>query len=234
MVFSGALMEGLCLSYDIAKGTKNVIFSNNPTNPDLYKLDYKNLAVFVRDYLRIIKENPNLEISIKEFKFPNDSIYGMNLVREGSDVIDIYLNSELNECWSRFVICKELIQLYLDSGKLVKNEKSYPPNEIIEQIKEATVAQQYLNKIDKDYKFSTGFSPEALAYIIVTDLFFPLENKRLVKKIGTDVIDKKKHNFTHYDLASLFKTPEHITRFYRAYIEEASLVYLEDMEKKFA
>lgn len=228
MKFSGALMEGLCLSHDIVKTSKKQIFSKNGNIPNLnlYKLEYVNLSLFVCEFVRKITGNKNWKIRIKEFKFPNDSIYGMYLFRKESNEINIYVNSELNECWTRFSICKELIQIYLDCGVNSDKDKSYSPSEIIEQIKEATIDQHSLNSTDKNYEFSEGFSGEVLAYIVVTDLFFPLDNKKLIREIGK-IIDLPNSNFTHYDLASLFKVPEHIAKFYRNSIEEASLAYLE-------
>lgn len=229
MNFSGALMEGICLSYDIVKTSNKTIFSINPIEKklSLLKLDYKNLALFVRDFLRKILDNENLDIYINKIKFPTDSIYGMNIFNEDNNEIHVFVNSELNECWTRFVICKELIQLYLDCGVFSENKSSYTPEQIIEQIKEATISQHSLNSIDDNYEFSMGFEVEALAYIVVTDLFFPVDNKLLVQKLGVNLIDVDTIEFSHYDLAKLFKTPEFITRFYRSEIEKSSLEYLE-------
>ena len=228
MNFSGALMEGICLSYDIVKCSEGKIFSNNRIDSKviLHKLDYISLANFVIVFLRKVTENENLILKIKKYKFPNDSVYGTCTYKKKTHEINIYVNSELNECWTRFAICKELIQLYLDCSETTGSYKSYSPYEIIEQIKVATINQQYLSSANKDYEFDEGFNSEALAYIVSTDLFFPKKNKLLIKEIGTIIIEGLNTNFTHFDLANLFKTPEYITKFYRFHIEEASLIYL--------
>lgn len=229
MYFTGALGESLVISQELINREGASFLDSSPLFPDssdnrffINKINVDNLAVIVRNYLRVITNDNQLEIVFKTIKFPNSTIYGA-LHKDGKSEVTIYTNLELNDCWTRFVKCKELMQLYVDSNN-THSYREYSSSEIIKQIKEVIRSQGTLISADDVYEFDAGYESEAIAFLATIDLFFPKEDKLFVHILGEMIAEKK--GYTNYDLALTYKTPEFIVKFYRKYIEKMSMALL--------
>ncbi len=232
MDLSSSIAEAIVLSHDILKFSNFQIYNNNDVvysdKLRLSKLDIESLSVYIRNYLRKVTKNPLIEITYKKIKFPNDSIHGIGILKKNSDSNDIviYINESLNHCKTRFAMCKELIQAYLDCGEFNFDRAIYSPIDIIPQIKEANECQRKLNNPQQngDFSFPIGFNTEALSFVISGDLFFPVSDKKMIKLIGEKLIDAT-HTLTNYDLSYIYKCPEYMTEMYRESVEKVAMEY---------
>jgi hypothetical protein len=225
MRLTGCQTEALAMSHDLQKNHGTSFYV--PTEEDVAlglknvkKLDVKKLALVVRDYLRQIKDNQNIEIEFEPIDLPQGDILGACGWVESEDKFRIYYDAELNDCWKRFVICKELMQLYIDA----EGGNPYTQDQIIDQIKELFKARNIVAENNTNYEFSEGVSPEIQALIMSIDLMVCPENRLLFYYLNR-FVSLTNNNLESYDLALMLKYPEFVIKLYRKYIEKSSLIY---------
>lgn len=233
MNFTGAIAESLIMSHDLSKNHGTFFMKALDADPDtgnafvlpFHRICIVSLSDFITEHLKKVTGNGLIKINIKKIKFPRDSsIYGSVYRNSNTSEITIYINGDLNECWCRFAICKELIQLYVD-GDVGKIHQFYTPKNIKEQMRDLVRSQRTLTNASEEIQFDEGFNLEATAFITTVDLIFPIADKNNLFVLG-GMIDSNKYQYTNYDLALSYKMPEFIVKFYRRYIEKQSLLLL--------
>ncbi|MBP7477421.1 MAG: hypothetical protein KA797_02770 [Chitinophagales bacterium] len=226
MNFTGALGEAIAIANELRqREEERYLVSCNLEGLEQIKgrkVDVEELAYVIRDYLRIVKNDNDIQIVFKPIKVSNEYLLG-SAYNVGS-VVEVYYSIDLNTCWQRFVQCKELVQLYIDNDESKSKTISYTPSDIINQLSEVINSQSILFSGDNEKTFDPGFDNEALAFIVAVLVMLPPSDKNLIRFLG-HLIDDKTRNITHYDLALMYKTPEIIIKFYRAHLEKAVLLF---------
>jgi Zn-dependent peptidase ImmA (M78 family) len=109
------------------------------------------------------------------------------LEREASSAT-IYFSASLNACWSRFVVCKELAHLLIDS-----EVKHFTKNPI-------ALVQELISKLPTA-KFDRDMNSEHLAMIAAVEMLLPWQLRPEMKNMV-------KANKSDYEIALQFRAPE--------------------------
>jgi len=227
MKLSGCQLEAFVMSHDLQK-KHGAFFYADTKNGDalglsnIKILDIQKLAIVVRDYLRVVRNNASLEIEVEPIDLPQGDVIGTCGWIEEENTFRIYHDQELNDCWARFVICKELMQLYIDAHTIYKYP--YSPDDILKQIIELYEARNVVSENIESFEFSEGVAPELQAFIMAVDLMVSTENKPTYYFLG-GFISLTETPIEWYDLALMLKYPEFVVKLYRKHIEKQSLVY---------
>ena len=220
--------ETLVLSRDILSQTGGQFYDNINEIEQFQEEKFKNLMC------AYLEKSLNKPINVCYIDFESDCIYGALSVDEQDLLIDIYIaiNRKKSNCWQRFVICKEMVQLYVDMDPDRSSRwQKYKTADIITQIKETNEAQRKLSiEIDKSYDFKNRSGADMLASYIAADLFFKKDYKGDLYELEKD-LNKGNANLTYYDIADMFKCPEYITEHYMKEINEASYKYDEQRKR---
>ncbi|PXX08944.1 hypothetical protein C8R27_14114 [Nitrosomonas ureae] len=177
------------ISRDFLNETFEVVRLIN-SNYSLYALDSKT-NIKSTDFLRDICEHElQKKISFKTHMQPfcHGGIKGFNLfLNDGS--YEIVIMPELNYCWNRLVLCKELFHVVLD------NEEHR--HDSVDQLLKEVSAQ--LN-VDKEIRPapSKAMQTEPMAEIAAMEFLFPYSERRII-------IDSGKINFDY--IAHQYKIP---------------------------
>jgi hypothetical protein len=169
----------------------------------------------------------NIRIEYKP-SIPNDSYNSLILIPASiGDKFIIWINPNLNPCWKRYSLCKELLQIYYYFYLKRKNRyNEYPKDKICEQIGDLHKYHEILD--DSSGEVPDKYVPELITFCATIDMFFYLDQKEFIRDLGTKLIDKGDIPFTHYDLSEMYKCPQDMTIRYRKSIEKMSLQYSRD------
>lgn len=104
------------------------------------------------------------------------------------DHAEIYYAASLNVCWSRWVICKELAHLLIDTedAHFTKNP--------------STLVQELVSKLPAA-KFEDEMNSEYLAIIAAIEMLLPWKYRQEMKQMMAD-------GKTDYEIAHAFRAPE--------------------------
>jgi Zn-dependent peptidase ImmA (M78 family) len=141
------------------------------------------LTEICRKYLN--KEIEIFELDIDKNESP---VFGASILKEGDARYDICHVKNLNYCWQRFVVCKELFHVVLD-------EEKYRSMGISQHLDEVTVAFP-----DDESRPSEPVIVEQLAEIAAMEFLFPYA-VRVVERSGIN------GNVDCRALAERFKVP---------------------------
>lgn len=160
------------------------------------------------------------EIDVHKIPSPNNKAYGTSF--KYNDSFLILLSDELNPCWTRFTIVKELVHISLN----LEDKHSYNHTEILTQM-ESLCQYRFLefegteiNKKDEN---------EYLAFLVSVKLFFSNDEDH---NITIFKIFVNQGVITWYDIAKLYKVPEKILKFYVKYMHKESIEYFDLLEEE--
>ena len=213
--------EGILMSHDFSK-THNDKLYHRPDGYIFPQIDINSLGVIVLEYLK--RTSDINEIKIVSFDgFTNSNIYGVLKISKSR--ADIIVNSKLNACWLRFTICKELLQLYIDT---TSTQGGYASQDIITQITDLVEIQdQYMNGAVVSTGFKNGANAiinksitEFQAITMAIDLIFPFNEKFVLAEVLKEMLKAEEIKF--YDIACLFKMPEFVIKAYYASFHKLS------------
>ena len=160
---------------------------------EIYKLNYLNSDSSIRSVNNLLDLcrkflNKNIELFIHEDSHLSHGVKGF-LVTTG-DGYQICLLDEQNNCWKRFVLCKELFHVILD-------EERFRNVSLIDHIEDFTAGL-----IDKDHHSCDSAQSEILAEISAMEFLFPYSDRKVLLNNAEQV---------HFmDIAERYKIP----RFY--------------------
>ena len=209
-----AIVDGIVSSNDLStRHYKDIYHSNS-----LFKINEKGLAKVVKDHL-VAQQSKITQITINEFDEFENNICGMVLIN--GNHAEIVVNSKLNECWRRFTICKELLQLYCDNR--ADSCDPYSQDEIVDQLDKLKEAQDKFFSISSE----TGISglkkafvedksyEEFIAIAMAIILIFPERDIALINNIFNSI---NRGEITHFDVALALKMPEYfIIKYYQIF-----------------
>lgn len=219
--------DGIILSHDFSDTNHDFIYETD--SGFLAKLKTQEIGQIVLDYL---KKTTNItQIDVRRCSwFPNSSICGMVLLNN-QGIATIYVNDKLNECWQRFTICKELMQLYID-GQAESEASIYAGNEIVKQIKDLVETQENLlntsNSTFSNSPFTDKVSSEMKAVAMAMDLIFPIRYRTHLSVIPELLSTQE---IKAFDVASVFKMPEYVINAYYAIFNNISTDLAENRAK---
>jgi hypothetical protein len=146
---------------------------------------------YIEDVLKIEFE------AFDKAAWPSKFIYGRvhRYEQEGRKWAKIFVSESLNACWTRFVACKELAHLLIDT----KDEDcTHDPITLI-----GGLISPIPTTIEADVK------SEWLAHMAAVELLVPWPRRNLI----TEMIGTGKNN---YEIACTFKVPEKIIEWWRS------------------
>ncbi|HWZ22085.1 MAG TPA: hypothetical protein VNW06_05495 [Cytophagaceae bacterium] len=210
--------NGILSSHELSETCHAEIYDGSA----LPQINPKALSSVILDRLRVMDCGVNEIIVNKYSRFPTANICGILLLNRG--VATIYVNSNRTECWQRFTVCKELLQLYIDCTKAPSAASIYTGSDIVKQIEDLVETQ---DKLKTATLATTGFhgsldpfsdkvSSEMEAIATAIDLVFP---KKLKKQIISDVpIFVASGGYKWLDIAEIVKMPEYVVNtYYRSF-----------------
>ncbi len=148
--------------------------------------------------------------------FKSNSLYGVTEFQD--EEIHVTINSHLNDCWKRFIKCKEICQIYCDY-KHTSDSNWFEPGDIIDQISKLITGLKKLGFSDPkhgikltdidedDFEIDERSLTEFHSLIAAIHLIFPATYKELSRELYSDVIRK---NIKMYDIAFYHQMPEYI------------------------
>lgn len=110
---------------------------------------------------------------------------------------DIHVSSYLNDCWRRYVSCKEIMHCVLD-------QKTHTHIGNVEDLK--ALAETLVNRSITALETVRGFETEMGAEIMATEVLFPLELRE------THLESYRAGGLTDLQLAMRYKIPEQVVR----------------------
>lgn len=205
--------DAIVLSHDLSKTYEQIIYEEGV----LFKLDPDKLLDIVLDYLKQTTDIKGIDVR-KHHNFPSGNVYGV--LKIDNNIAQITVNGKLNDCWSRFTICKEILQLYIDTKCCIQN---YPSSDIVQQINDLVEAQNrlvgthingasYFNEQEITEKAVSEFTAIAMAI----DIIFPFSQKNgILSQIESLIVANE---ITLYDIAFILKMPEFVvTTYYKSF-----------------
>lgn len=210
--------NGIGYSHEISDTCHDTIYDNGV----LPKLQTKALAQIVLDRLKVMDCGIKEIIVNKYSRFPSNSICGVLLNNGGK--ANIYVNSNRTECWQRFTICKELLQLYIDCTSVPSTTSLYNGSQIVKQITELVDAQDKLiaeatsatglNNVSDP--FPENVTTEMEAIVTAMDLVFAKRYKKEILNEIPSILSNRE--LRPYDIANIMKMPEFVvTTYYRSF-----------------
>jgi hypothetical protein len=214
------IRNGITLSHDFSE--KHPFIYREEGFP---KLEIEKLTDCISSHLKVACGLKKIEIRRIGW-FPNSSINGLvHLDKSGKATI--YVNNKLNDCWFRFTVIKELLQLYIDCTS-PSSLKEYGQSEIVQQITDLVTTQEMLlTTIPKNTLSSSPFSEkvstEMQAISMAIDLIFPFHMKDTFPQAILDLLNDEDRLLTSYDVAFEFKIPEYVIDTYYKVFHEISM-----------
>jgi len=169
-----------------------------------------NFPIQIEPLVQIVKDDTGPEIKYrKRNQDQRGQIEGLLLRYESIAYIEY--NSELNTCWRRFVVCKELCHLILDSPE--EYTKS------LLRLVERLIGGQIPSKPMED------LASERMAQIAVMELLFPHDLRRSV------IEHFEKGRLSLLKVATVFRIPQKYAEIclHRRYVD-----YMEDVRREMA
>src|SRR5579862_3248770 len=170
----------------------------------LYVLDSNNAKKSLDDLLWICEEYLKLKIFrgvLKNMPASESSIRGLYILLD--DSFEIYLLSDMNFCWTRFVLCKELFHGLMDKEEY-RNSMIYGHiKEVVEKFPEAQSHP------------SPAAVSELLAEIAAMEFLYPYRERL------TDIAGKT--NIDYLAIAEHYKIPQY---YVEKYLGEGWIKYL--------
>ncbi|KAA0577669.1 hypothetical protein [Azospirillum sp. Sh1] len=121
------------------------------------------------------------KISFIKFEEPDNPIIGRYLRYEGAmgvysagTCVDVQYSSQLNYCWSRFVVCKEMCHALLDD----MNNRVSSPNELLKLVDHLLLPETSREV----FAAFPAFASERLAALAALELLCPIEDRMIVSK----------------------------------------------------
>lgn len=142
---------------------------------------------------KVVEEYSGKKVAVKLVKWPSNYIRGC--IKVWADFADIIASYDLNLCWRRYVSCKELMHLAIDS--IDSHTK-----DIVKLVQK--VYSKPLSNGAIEYR---DVQSEILAVIAAAEMLFPFEERQTEK----DKVLRGEQKFI--DIASFYKIPE-------AYVEK--------------
>lgn len=143
-------------------------------------------------------------IEIKAFKLRTTHILGQvqfwrrgGMYKDETIEADIYVSSYLNDCWRRYVSCKEIMHCVLD-----QEDRDYVGD--VTNLK--ALAETLVNRSIAALEDVQGFKTEVAAEIMATEVLFPLELRE------TYVDNYRAGLTTDMQLAMRYKIPKQIIK----------------------
>jgi Zn-dependent peptidase ImmA (M78 family) len=155
----------------------------------------------VDDFLQICKEYTRQDIVVREVFVDISSIRGFFLLIDGAP--EIYLLRGNNDCWKRFVLCKELFHVLLD-------EDQYRDMYIYRHLKDVALSFPERNSTPGRAAVS-----EIMAEIAAIEFLFPYKERVFQLGHGAQV--------DYLGIANYFKVPQF---FIEKYLSDAWMEYL--------
>jgi len=149
----------------------------------------------------------DLEVNIKVFVVDvvpeeiKEILGGLCLVNEDGS-FEINLHPDLNECWQRFILCKELFHVLLDA-------QEYRNMDLYAHLEQLTL----LMPADEDGIYLPGTS-ELMAEIAAMEFLFPYSERLKVKSKST---------INLLDVATVYRVPQ---KFVALYLSDAVMHFL--------
>lgn len=186
------------------------IFSLVRTITDQYKLsaNHGNDVYRSVDDLKIVCE-AYLGLKIKIFKLNRSQdegvVFGSYIAKEGN-VRDIIFVKDLNYCWQRFVVCKELFHAVMDADE-------YRDMDIIGHVQALTLAFP-----DDDSKPRPSVTAEFMAEVAAMEFLFPMERR---------LTEQKNTGLSIIGVAQRYKIPQ---KFVERYLSGQFMANLSDQD----
>ncbi|WP_018345018.1 hypothetical protein [Cytophaga aurantiaca] len=215
--------SGITLSHDLSKRKEGEIYQAS-TIPGILQLNTNALSDIVLEHLKLVN-SPIKEIIIRKYHhFPTSNVYGILKVKRNT--AEIIVNGKLNDCWTRFTICKELMQLYIDSQKGV--QKGYNPCDIKSQISDLVNIQDKYIKNTYNASFGNSLDPfsdesstEFSAITMAIDIIFPFSHQEITTTAIMEILDDG--TVSYYDVAKVHKMPEFVIKAYHKTFHNISI-----------
>ncbi|MEE8574301.1 MAG: hypothetical protein V3T30_02720 [Thermodesulfobacteriota bacterium] len=154
--------------------------------------------------LPIVAKHSKIDLKIIMASWRAISVYGY--LRRYKDRAEVIYSAELNDCWARFVVCKELIHVLID----IEDDYTTDPSELVRQL--TTMERNPTNDVHSEYNAIYG----------AIELLLPVPYRTRAREMST--IGK-----SDYDVAYHFKIPEKIISFilsdaFNVYEEKVKLI----------
>lgn len=217
--------EGIILSHDLSANNYTNLY--DPTIDEIPRLDVDKLIYTVLERLSKVSDIDTIELKIVDC-LPYNNLYGA--VEFEGNVAKIYTSSNLNKCWERFTIVKEIVQLYIDHEYSYKKFKGVNVlNQLIDLSKEQDKFFIDGAKMDFENSYNDDVYPEFQAIIMATDLIFPYCKKDgFINNIFDFIIEGR---LKYYDIAYLMRMPEFAVKAYHLSLHKISLELKESRDK---
>jgi hypothetical protein len=173
------------------------IYSSNKTFPR----DLELVIDFVRNHLRSTR-GTDLPIAFHPRKYNAKIFFGT--VEETSNKVDIYYDAERNRCWKRFIVTKELCQLFYESPN--SQHLASSPDQVDSLIRRILAG---LAQADHD---DHPASSEEAAVLMAIEMLLPHSERNNVNNLiasGCTGKDIAKHYLLPEQMVSLYLDKEY-------------------------
>lgn len=189
------------IGQDVLYTDQNRTYPTAPSNFLLNRINH--VGEYIKGYL--CKTTSTKEVYVINDLGVGENILGMYVHHQNSCYIKI--NGNLNVCWNRFALLKELCSLYVDhydtTSKMLKFDNYLDSIKNAFDQKDNLISNPNLDKGDLD--------SETFSILLATELMIPIHKreitKDLISKIGSGGI-------TMNDIAKSLLIPEYILKLY--------------------
>lgn len=188
---------------------------------------YIELKPFGIGIIKLLQEKQFLEdlCCVSVDREPSNEVMGVQFYFEKTELepqaYRIWVDQYLNMCWYRFVVLKEICQIYCDRrlGKDVKNRKN-----LVSVVYDLLHKKRDLTFDPQDFEISIDDDnySEFLAFYMAINIICPEEYRVNIKELVKPILnDSENYNYTLYDIANAYKMPEYIiTLFVKLMLKE--------------
>lgn len=172
----------------------------------------KPLVKILTDQLKAI--HSGLTIKVIRHKGLSQPIYGASDFNKKAKVLSIIINGELNYCWQKFTLIKELCHIYCMYSSDTLDGVTFRPDgnyrESLESVYAETKSFIEWNDLSSNYNY---VYEELFVILLTMELVIPIYDRKrivdLVNKIGVPPLNLKTH-----DVAKALLVPELMLRKY--------------------
>jgi hypothetical protein len=208
------LQEALTLSEQIitqcGEGIYNTKFFQGLAIPEINIEVLEKRLIGILKHHQLLAESARLIVKKRDFQH---ELLGMVTYFLTNNQIEVFTAGHLNKCWTRFVTCKELCQIYLDLHNGLKDFPAFRGDiQVAELIRLHHGVIEHFNLVEINMNDKNRL--EFLAFFMAIYLIFPEAYRQGTAKLHVDLEHKEKLVPTFYDTADAYSMPEFILRFY--------------------
>ncbi|WP_462264681.1 hypothetical protein [Mucilaginibacter sp.] len=194
------------IGYDNIYTNVNTIYPSAPQNLFLNKVEV--VTNFVRQYMQKLDKPKDLVVKFDHHAKGN--VYGF-YINLNDKTCYIVLNPNLNSCWKRFALLKELCSVYINLYD-IKGYKTNKYNNYTDSIENA-FSKKGMFVSHKAFE-DDDVDDETYSILLATELMIPINHRQVIKDLTAQI---ETGALTMSDIAKSLMMPEFILKQYIGY-----------------